>query len=327
MKIKLILFVSILIYGCQRVDINNAEKRNENWVYWVDASTGEASWIKFSGGQTSVKNGRYTLFYKNGEIYEKGKLKNGKNVDTIFCFNLKGNLIKYKLVLPDTLMHYYIKNGPYIAYFQNGKVFEKGTVKEHKKENKWIRYSKKGYIDCIQNLENGTGSICWYYENGQISDSNYYNKDKIQGQIKLWYKNGQIKEISNWKDNIQNGVYETYYENGNPNQKVNWINGKLDGKSESWYENGQKRSISYNKCGLRDGNTKQWYSNGKMQLDAFFTLGKKNGRVIKYYENGTIQVDGTYKNDLIDGICIRYDKKGKEIKKDFFIDGKISAKK
>ncbi len=317
----------ILIYGCHKADLNDTKNRNENWVYWVDSSTGKTSWIPISNNHSTVKNGSYTLFYKNGGIYEKGKLKNGKKIDTIYFYDLKQNLIKYKLVLPDTVKSYFVKNGLYKSYFQDGKIFEKGIVTNHKHGNKWTRYFENGKIDCIQNLENGTGINRWYFENGQISDSFDVVNNKTQGNIKIWYENGQIKEISDWNNGIQIGKYETYFKNGTQKQLINWINGKQDDKSASWYENGQQESIAFYKQGLRDGNTKQWFANGKMQLDAVYTAGKMNGKVIKYYDNGNVQTDGFYKNDKIYGICIWFDKSGKQIKKQSYDSGKLIREK
>lgn len=301
MKNKLLLFFIILFYSCQNADINDVDKRNENWIYWIDSISGKASWIPV-GKENNVKDGRYTSFYANGSIYEKGKLKNSLNIDTIYCYNLKGNIIEYKLILKDTLIHYYIKNGPYIAYYQNEKIYEKGIIKNHKKGDELIQYNEKGGINYIKKFKNGTGAICWYYENGQISDSNYYNKNKVQGQVKRWYENGQIKETSNWNDDVQNGIYETFYKDGNPKQKNNYLNGKRNGIAEEWYENGNRKFVHFFKNGILDGNIKQWYSNGNIQFDANYSSGLKNGKESIYFENGGVQIESYYKNGQKDGI-------------------------
>jgi antitoxin component YwqK of YwqJK toxin-antitoxin module len=172
MKSKIMIFVSFLIYGCQNVDINDKDKRNENWIYWVDSSTGEASWITVSD-QTTVKNGRFTSFFKNGKIYEKGKFKNGECIDTIYCYDINENLQKYVLVKPDTLPHYYIREGSYVAYFQSGKILEKGIIKNHRRGDRWTRYFENGKIEFIHDFKDGNGLTLWYYDNGQISDSAY----------------------------------------------------------------------------------------------------------------------------------------------------------
>ncbi|MXO06832.1 toxin-antitoxin system YwqK family antitoxin [Flavobacterium sp. HBTb2-11-1] len=318
---RLLLLISILIYGCNKVDINDKSKRNENWVYWVDSKTGEAFWIPVSD-QTTVKNGKYTSFYSKGTIYEKGKLKNGKKIDTIYWYDLNEKLIHYALAKSDTFTQYYVNEGPYISYFQDGKVFEKAIVKNHKIEDQWTRYYNNGNIEWANNLNDGTGKKIWYFENGQLSHSTDFVKGKIDGKNESWHKNGQRKELSHWVNGIQNGLYESFYENGKLETRTNWLNGETEGKSEIWYENGQKKGIQFYKSGLTNGNYKLWHSNGKLRADMYFSMGKKNGKAVKYYENGNLQAEGFYKNDLEDGTFKWYDENGKLIKKTDFIDGK-----
>ncbi|MGH2666637.1 toxin-antitoxin system YwqK family antitoxin [Flavobacterium sp.] len=322
---KLIIFISILIYGCNGTDINDKDKRNENWIYWIDAKTGNASWVQISGDENTLKDGRYIRFYTDGAIYQKGKLKNGKDIDTIYFYDLKEKLIQYLLVKPDTLLHYYIKNGPYTSYSQNGKIFEKGNIENHQIGNEWTKYFDNGKIDWTKKLINGTGWNYWYYKNGQISCINYHVKGKTNGEVKTWFENGQIKEISNWNNGIQNGLYESYYENGKPEERTNWVSDKAEGKSESWYDNDNRKNIKFFKADLIDGNYKQWYSNGKMQINANYSLGQKNGKVTLYYENGNLRTEQFYKNDQRNGICNWYDENGRLIKKENYVNGQLIA--
>lgn len=321
MKQKLVLFLLILIYSCNNADINDTNKRNENWVYWVDSNTGEASWIPVKD-QTTVKDGKYTSFYSKGTIYEKGKLKNGKNIDTIYWYDQNEKLIHFALIKSDKFIQYYVNDGPYISYFQDGKVFEKATIKKHKVKDQWTRYYNNGNIEWITDLKEGTGLKTWYFEDGQLSQSTDYVKGKLHGKNESWYKNGQRKEISNWSNGNQNGLFEYFYENGKPEERTNWVNGKTEGKSESWYEDGKQKNIKFFKSDLMDGNLKQWYTNGQMQLEANFSLGKKNGKAIKYYKNGNLQAEGFYKNDLEDGTFKWYDENGRLVKKVDYTENK-----
>ncbi|KAF2512808.1 toxin-antitoxin system YwqK family antitoxin [Flavobacterium zhairuonense] len=322
MKQKLLLLLSILIYSCNNADINDANKRNENWVYWVDSKTGEASWIPVKD-QTTVKDGKYTSFYSKGTIYEKGKLKNGKNIDTIYWYDQNEKLIHYALVKSGKFIQYYVNEGLYVSYFQNGKVFEKGIVKNHKMKDQWTRYYNNGNIEWMNDLKDGTGKKIWYFEDGQMSASTNYVKGKIEGENKHWFENGLVKEISYWSNGMQNGVFESYYENGKLEQRTSWKNDKPEGLSERWYDNGYKKNIQFLKDGNIDGNGKQWYPNGKLQADLNYISGKKNGKAFKYHDNGNLQVEGSYKNDKQEGVWKWYDDKGKFIQKDIYVDGEL----
>jgi antitoxin component YwqK of YwqJK toxin-antitoxin module len=319
---NLLILISILVYGCQNVDINDTDKRNENWIYWIDKNTGNASWVKV-GVETTVNDGSFTSFYKNGNIYQKGKLKNGKRIDTIYDYDLKNNLLEYEIVKPDTLIHYYINNGPYNSYLQNGKILEKGNVENHQIGNEWTKYYDNGKIDWTKKLINGTGWNHWYYKSGQISAINYHVKGKTNGEVKMWFENGQIKEISNWKDGLQNGNCETYYENGNPKDKANWINDKLHGKRESWYENGNEEQIEFYNNGVRNGQIIQWYQNGNKKATIKFIEGQISGRVINYYENGNVKGQGNYKDGNREGVFSYYDENGKLTRTQLYNKGEI----
>lgn len=311
----IITFILISFCGCQNADFNDSSKRNENWVYWIDETSGKASWVPIKGNETTLKDGTYTSFYKTGSIYQKGKLKNGKEIDTIYFYDLKEKLFQYLIVKPDTLIHYYLKNGPYISYSQNGEIFEKGIVENHKIGDEWTKYFDNGKIDWTKKLVNGTGWNYWYYKNGQISDQNYHLKGKTNGEVKIWFENGQIKEISNWKEGIQDGLYQTYYENGQPKEKVNWINDKRNGKFERWHENGQKEEVTFYKLGIENGEFLQWYPNGNKKAILKFNSGQPDGKITTYFENGKIKAEGFYKDGKRNGMFIEYDKNGKIVKK------------
>ncbi|MDQ1164876.1 toxin-antitoxin system YwqK family antitoxin [Flavobacterium sp. SORGH_AS_0622] len=321
MQTRLLFFTSILIliYGCN-ADINDKDKRNENWAYWIDSKTGKASWVPLKD-VTTVKDGNYTSFYSSGSIYEKGKLKNGKNIDTIYWYDQNEKLIHLTFIKSNVYTQYYKYNGPYISYFQNGNVFEKGIIENHKFKDDWTRYYLNGQIEWSTNLKNGTGTKLWYFEDGQMSHSTDYVNGKIDGLNKSWHSNGQIKEISNWKNGIQNGLYESFFPDGKPESKTNWLNNRVDGKSEWWYQSGQKKNIIFYKSDLMDGYNKQWYPNGKLHVEGNFILGKKNGKVARYYENGNIQAEGFFKDDKEDGIFKWYDKNGQIKNKIVYANG------
>ena len=318
---KLIIFISIFIYGCQGADIDDADKRNENWIYWTDKKTGESSWIPVTNNEMTLKDGRYTSFYSTGPIYSKGKLKNGKAIDTIYFYSLKEELLRYKLIKTDSF--YYVKDGPYSSYFQNGEIFEKGKVKNHTMGDEWTKYFENGKFEWTKKLKDGTGFLRWYYDNGQISIINYKVKGKVNGQVKGWFEDGKMRLISNWKDDLQNGDCETFHENGKLKDKDNWVNDKLDGKRESWYENGQKEQIEFYSKGVRDGQILQWYSNGNKKASIKFISGKVDGKVINYYENGKVKSQGDFKEGIREGIFSYYHENGKLTRKQTYHKGEL----
>lgn len=320
MRHIIVIFFIAILFGCSSTGIDNPEKRNENWSWFVDEKTGEGNWIPVADSN-DVKSGLCTFFYNNGKIFQKGKIVNGKYKDTMCYYDLYGKLIKYFLLKNDTVIEYYINDGPYKGYYQTGEIADNGIVKNHDRGENWIRYYKNGKIKWIEKLNERTGLTTWYYENGQMSGSTYHIKGVGHGVSKTWYENGKLKEESNWKNAIQDGTCKTYYENGQIEQSSNWIEGKREGIREGWYENGQKQFSEFRKNDLCEGVTTSWYQNGNIKNQGNYKNGVKNGKFIFHHENGKLKTEGNCENGNQVGQWNWYDENGKLFQKDFYENG------
>ena len=107
--IILLITLSVLS-GCNHANINDASKRNENWVWWVDKTKGVGKWIPVAD-KTTVKDGDYTTFYSNGKINLQGRLRNGQEVDTIYLHDYSGLVIQCLINVNNTSYRYYPVNG------------------------------------------------------------------------------------------------------------------------------------------------------------------------------------------------------------------------
>jgi antitoxin component YwqK of YwqJK toxin-antitoxin module len=308
--------------ACNSSDINDPAKRNEYWIWWVDAKTGKGTWIP-SSNETTVTDGNYTGFYFNGKVKRKGKLVNGKDIDTAICFNLEGNNIKYIIFKSDTFENYYISNGNYKDYYPNGKVMEEGIVANHKSGYKWKCYYPSGNEKWEEYTIDGIDLHLSFYENGNLKDSISYSGNKQNGRMKFWYENGAVQEITDWKMGVQDGIYHTFYQNGNDKELTNWINGKREGKSLTWYKNGQLESEKYNRDGKVNGIAAGWYEDGKVKFTCAFVDGKKEGVQNFYHRNGKLQSAAIYKNDLIEGEVKIFDTTGELIEIQKYSEGNL----
>lgn len=130
-----LLLPFILLTACNdRID--DASKRNTDWC-WLVSKPGSGKWIRLNGN-SSLPDGRYTLFYANGNVFKKGKTENGVNTDTLSYFDVNGKPLKDVYYLKDTMYEYYINNGPYKAWSDQGDLIEEATIKDHKVyDQKW----------------------------------------------------------------------------------------------------------------------------------------------------------------------------------------------
>jgi antitoxin component YwqK of YwqJK toxin-antitoxin module len=309
MKNCLIIIISLFILiGCKQ-DINDKSKRNGDWAWWVDAKTGKGQWIR-GGNETTVKDGIYTLFYPNGNIYEEGKKIDGKDVDTIFKHDINGVLNEYNFINPkkpchyyldgtDTIYSYILHDGIYKSYYSDGAISENGFSKNHLLYGLLTAYYPDGKVRFLRNNIKDSAWKKDYYEDGQIKDSGFaFHNDEIFYIYKSWYENGVPEQEVEWKNGIQDGIMKVYYENnGKLKSKSTWKNNIKDGVVLIYYENGFLKDSFNMVNGVAEGIEKTWYEDGKLDLIAFVQKGK----VIlekKYDEDGILVRDTAYVNRI-----------------------------
>jgi len=294
-KIFSFTLLSLLLIGCKD-DISDKSKRNENWVWWIDAKTGKAGWVPVNGNVPRVTDGRYTQFYFNGNVHKKGKLVNGQDADTIFAYDIKGNLQGYQVLKGDSL-EYFIHNGPIKIYNQKGIVTAIGVVINHDYGNKWISYFDNGKPQYVRNSKTDTGWATRYYYNGKVSDSEYYEGQHVFN-LKHWFENGQLAESNEFKNGDFNGLQKEYYLNGRLKVLANIINGKSNGEETHWFEDGKLNAVIHRKNGVYDGRQIIYYENGNIQFDFIAKDGKGNGESKKYDKNGKLIADFILKDGI-----------------------------
>lgn len=282
MRNYFLLFILLFLFGCNADSENDASKRNADWVWWVDEHTGKGEWIK-SGDHTTVKDGKYTMFYYNGNVYSKGRLKNGVAIDTIYGYDLNGNLDCYDVIVSKEQRDFYaINNGPFLKLFPDGKKAFEGFVINHKTGNYWKIFNKNGILIHETNFVDSPRFTAKYFDNGKL-------KLKLVGDVHY------IDSFHNW--NINNGLRTDYYNNGNIQREL-WV---VDAKMSGLF--------------------KEYYENGNLENEVNLANGKENGIAKEYYENGGISAIANYKDGVLDEKLITFDSLGKNLKEYFFKNG------
>ena len=274
-KVLLITTLISLLFSCNQTknSINDKSKRNANWEWWVDSETGKGQWITLGGDSSTLKNGRYTTFYYNGQKCEEGKLLNGKKIDTMFAYDLKGELDFFQIADLDSTM-YIFKDGYRKVYYRDGKLLAESQIKNHKSYGILINYYKNGNKNFVRNYMKDSGWNIQYYENGQMKDSATEFNNSGKGRIcKSFFENGQIKSIVNWnfKTGLQEGNTKMFYEtdnklNSNIESSVDWKNGLWDGITLLYYANGIMSDSMNFIQGKHEGIAKSWDEIGKLYL-------------------------------------------------------------
>ena len=261
-------------------------------------------------------NGKYTEYYKNGQIKIQGSYKEGKRDGEFKAF---------------------LKNGKSAGsvIYKDGKII-KSTLVKAMKDNA----SFSPVTDIYYKLEDSHTLRKVDYENGLLKTYFIYNKDGIpDGESVEYYEEGSIESIVHFRNNIVEGLTITYYENGNIDEEVNYKNNKMNGEAKSYDENGKLngRTIFKDNIKLEEDVYKEneilknTFKNGELVKQDICTLNGTlkerrilNGNEMEYstfYPNGNVKQKILTKDKIIIKEQI-YARNGNIMSNSFFSDGK-----
>ncbi|WP_295655444.1 hypothetical protein [uncultured Mucilaginibacter sp.] len=247
----LLLFVSAILTGCKD-SFDDASKRNENFVWWVDAKTDKGSWVPVKGSGVQIQNGVLTRFYSNGKVFSKFRLVNGVSVDTTLYYGMDGKPFASEFKKDGDTIMYFLHDGPLKTYAQKGYLTGEGNIQNHTYGH-WRKYYESGRLHVFYNLKNDTGSIENYYENGNREDSNYRYKTSAESwNIRHWSETGKLQMASFFK-NTPTGYCEKYYWDGQLESRGEVLNGMRDGEIKAWFQNGKIKVIQHVIMDVLDG--------------------------------------------------------------------------
>ena len=123
-----------------------------------------------------------------------------------------------------------VKDGPYSKNDEDGKLLEKGTIKNGVPEGKRTVYYPNGKVRTEELYVKGNyqGPFKEYFDNGKLMQEGQYDNNVMTGIWKTYYETGELKEEVTFSDNNENGPFKTYYKSG----KVKWEGVYKDGDNE-----------------------------------------------------------------------------------------------
>ncbi len=171
-------------------------------------------------------------------------------------------------------VHMYFRNGkkhgPFLQYYPNGQLKEKGKYNEAKKVGQWNYYNQNGRISSLRS-----------YKNGKLDGvSSNFSSDTGILISKIIYQNGKIKD----------GTYEYFDKDGNLSSVTNFKGGVKFGSEQviNYWDNGRiKSDITYNYDGTYLGKTingefSYYRRNGNTLLNGKVLAGKPFGVWTEY---------------------------------------------
>ncbi len=120
--------------------------------------------------------------------------------------------------------------GPFVEYFENGKIRGKGELKDGLVHGLRIVYHENGNKSLERNYVYGVnnGVSIEYYPNGQVRQEVNFKNGKEDGTLKAFYENGQIKAVLNFSAGVQQGHYFEYTPDGTLKAQYYFVDGKAN---------------------------------------------------------------------------------------------------
>ena len=298
------------------IDINCIGGKCIQKGYYSDKKLAYIKEGKLTENLDILTNGKYTEYYKNGQIKIQGSYKEGMRNGEFKTFLKNG------------------KSAGFIIY-KDGKII-KSTLVKAMKDNA----SFSPVTDIYYKLEDSHTLRKVDYENGLLKTYFIYNKDGIpDGESVEYYEEGSIESIVHFRNNIVEGLTITYYENGNIDEEVNYKNNKMNGEAKSYDENGKLngRTIFKDDIKLEEDVYKEneilknTFKNGELVKQDICTLNGtlKERRILNgdEMEYSTFYPNGNVKQKILtkDKIIIKeqiYARNGNIMSNSFFSDGK-----
>ncbi|WP_282122765.1 tetratricopeptide repeat protein [Algibacter mikhailovii] len=236
-----------------------------------------------------VKDGKWTWYYEKGGIESTRNYLNG---------NLNGESIDYYEngnIEAKSFYDYGKSTSTDITYHQNGK---KSRVTEY---NNDLVHGKMIFYDDSEKLQ-----LIRFYNHGTLIGFSYLDKSSKElpliplenetGKIKSYFDNGNLaRELEFNKGDLTN-TYRKFYYSGQLESKITFIDNEIDGATLEYYPNGNLKSEKNYQMGVLQGITKNYYENGKLKNETKYRNGAKTGEANYYSLKGNLERKEFYFN-------------------------------
>jgi len=298
------------------IDINCIDGKCIQKGYYSDKKLAYIKEVKLTENLDILTNGKYTEYYKNGQIKIQGSYKEGMRNGEFKTFLKNG------------------KSAGFIIY-KDGKII-KSTLVKTMKDN--ASFSPISYANYDLDTSYSIGGVD--FPNKLLKRYRMYDKKGVlNGNSISYYEEGNIQSIFPYKNNLIEGLVIRYYENGNIKEEINYKNDKMNGEAKSYDENGKLngRTIFKDDIKLEEDVYKEneilknTFKNGELVKQDICTLNGTlkerrilNGDEMEYstfYSNGNVKQKILAKDKIIIKEQI-YARNGNIMSNSFFSDGK-----
>lgn len=210
--------------------------------------------------------GEYVMGKKHGvwkEFHENGKLSE----ETTFLYGIQtGEETSYNdqgIKIGSREFKYNQLHGRVVFYSEDGKL----QITRYYDHGRLIGYGhkdKSGKDIPMIPIENETGKLVGYFDNGKIAREMEYKNGSFVNAYKEYYYTGQLFEEQFYNDNLREGALKRYYPNGTLKAEMVYSSGDLHGVYKQYYSNGKLKEETNYLNDYKHGVSKFYNSTGKL---------------------------------------------------------------
>ena len=249
-----------------------------------------------------IEDGPFEHYWENGQILEKGTIKNG------------------------------VLDGPYVMYYENGQLYQEASydldkcvstslffqngelMAEGQCGTKARFYFSNGALRCAMNYKdfNRHGSSECFYPNGDLSSKENFSNDKKDGKFQYFAPGGYISAEYLWKEGIlkeveffdsmglriTDGEVRERHTNGQLSARYKIENGQAEGQFFYYFPDGTLGSIgNYLKSEL-EGDYRSYHMNGNLAYKTHYKNGLQHGTSTNFALDGLTII---FQEELFEG--------------------------
>ncbi|WP_347904596.1 toxin-antitoxin system YwqK family antitoxin [Pseudomonas purpurea] len=221
-----------------------------------------------------LTDGKSIDYHENGKVQKTLVYRKGKMVDGEYASYDENGKVTERVSYRNGVM-----DGPYRMYYPSGKLQHSSTFVAGKAEGASTSWFENGAVQTERHNVNSSpdGWVVTYYANGkveaktlfeketqrsdllwneqgvQVSQSQWDEQHREQGEFKLWHDNGQLKDLRVYKDGKLQGAARSWFENGQMQSSTDYVDGREQGWMRFWKEDGSLSSECQYQAGIQQG--------------------------------------------------------------------------
>ena len=201
------------------------------------------------------------------------------------------------------------KQGQWSKLYPGTKVYQyKGQFKDDKPVGTFMYYYQSSKLKAIVKHIEGTNrsEAQFYHDNGVIMSRGIYLDLKKDSVWSNFGPTGRLSNKETYKADVLHGKKTIFFVSEDPNDKSQIVS-----------------SITNYKEGLLEGEFVEYFDGGSMKEKGNYLNGKKSGFWMKYSITGSIMIEECFKEGLRNGWTKSFDESGKEVGKQYYLQGRV----